>query len=153
MIKEGLSVAEVDTMLNKQSGLLGVSGLTSDMRELLEEEAENQDRRAKLAIEIFCRRVKQYIGQFMAEMPVRPEAVVFSGGIGTNAPEIRKRVCVGMEGLGLQLDDERNRWVSGDMAMISVDDSPVAVYMIQTDEELLIARDTYRVVANVPRRW
>jgi len=106
-IKEGMSVSEVDTLLNKQSGLLGVSGLTSDMRELLEEEEEHQDRRAILAIEIFSRRIKHYIGAYIAEMG-GADALVFSGGMGERSPQIRERICRGLDVLGLHLDADKN---------------------------------------------
>ncbi|MBI4499835.1 MAG: acetate kinase, partial [Gemmatimonadetes bacterium] len=86
--KEGLTVGEIDTLLNKRSGLLGISGLTADMRELLAEEAENGDRRAHLAIEIFCYRVKKYLGAYLAAMN-GADAVIFAGGIGENAAAVR----------------------------------------------------------------
>ncbi len=153
MAKEGIDINEIDTLLNKRSGLLGLSGLTSDMRELLEEEAEKQDRRASLAIDIFCSRVKRYIGAFLAEHgPMK--AVVFTGGIGENAPAVRARVLDGLGHLGLGLDRERNAaLVGGAIGQISPSDSPIRAWVIPTNEELLIARDTYRVVENMPRRW
>ncbi len=153
MLKEGLSSSEVDTVLNKQSGLLGLSGLTSDMRELLEEEAENQDRRARLAIEIFCRRVKHYIGAYLALLG-GAEAVVFTGGIGENSPPVRERICNGLERLGLILDREANQDLSaGKTGRITTGEASLAAWVIPTNEELLIARDTYRVVTGAPRRW
>ena len=94
------SLPEVEALLNKQSGLLGVSGLTNDMRELLEEERVHQDRRARLAIEIFCLRVKQYLGSYLAQMN-GADAIVFTGGIGENSAEIRARVCNDMGFLGI----------------------------------------------------
>ena len=83
-----MTIPEIDTILNKQSGLLGLSGLTGDMRDLLAEEAENQDRRARLAIDIFCRRVRKYIGAYYADLG-NAQAVVFTGGIGENSPVVR----------------------------------------------------------------
>jgi acetate kinase len=141
--KEGLSLHELEVMLNKQSGLLGVSGLTADMRELLAEEAENGDRRAHLAIEIFCVRVKKYIGAYLAELN-GADAVVFTGGIGQHAPEIRRRICAGLDWLGISLDEARN--AAATEGRIDRDDSRVDLWVIPTDEELLIARDTWRVV-------
>ena len=88
--KEGLSPSEVDNLLNKQSGLLGLSGLTNDMRELLAEAHENNDRRARLAIDIFCYRARKYIGAYLAALG-GADAIVFAGGIGENAPEVRAR--------------------------------------------------------------
>src|SRR5437667_84560 len=105
--KEGMTLPEIDALLNKQSGLLGLSGLTGDMRELLEEEAENKDRRAGLAIEIFCSRVRKYVGAYLAEMG-RADAVVFTGGIGENSPAVRSRVCSRLERLGPAVDEGNN---------------------------------------------
>ncbi len=147
VVNEGLSVSEVDTLLNKQSGLLGVSGLTSDMRELLEEEAENQDRRARLAVDLFCRRVKHYIGAYLAEMG-GADALVFSGGIGENSSEVRRRVCDSLEWHGVNLDEERNAAMADGMSgEISADGARLKAYVIPTNEELLIARETYAVLS------
>jgi len=152
-IKEGMTMREIDTILNKQSGLLGLSGLTGDMRDLLAEEAENQDRRARLAIDIFCRRVRKYIGAYFADLG-NAQAVVFTGGIGENSPVVRQRICAGLESLGLTIDSSRNTdAVGGKTAKISTDGSTLAVYVIPTNEELLIARDTVRVIKDAPRRW
>ena len=151
--KEGLSLAEIDVLLNKQSGLLGLSGLTHDMRELLEEEREKGDRRAKLAIDIFCARIKKYIGAYLAEMG-GADAVVFTGGIGENSPVIRERVCAGFRALGLRLDAARNEaLVNGKEGEASAAGARLKAYVIPTNEELLIARDTLRTVKGLPRRW
>jgi acetate kinase len=153
MHKEGIDVSEVDTMLNKRSGLLGLSGLTSDMRDLLEEDAEHQDRRARLAIDVFCRRIRRYVGGYLADMG-GADAVVFTGGIGENAPRVRAEICSGLDHLGLKLDDERNAGLEpGSAAEISAEEATLKAWVIPTDEELLIARDTYRVVEDIPRRW
>lgn len=144
--KEGLSLAEVDSLLNKQSGLLGISGITGDMRELLEEEAENQDRRARLAIEMFCLRVKKYIGAYLAELG-ETKAVIFTGGIGENSAVIRNRICRGLGPVGVLLDEERNQSLEpGRLGVISREDSSIEVLAIPTNEELLIARDTVRAI-------
>ncbi|MCC6782270.1 MAG: acetate kinase [Planctomycetes bacterium] len=144
--KEGTSAADVERMLTRQSGLLGVSGLTSDMRELLAEEREHQDRRVTLAIDMFCQRVRRYIGAFLAELG-GADAIVFTGGIGENSPEIRARVCQGLEWLGLRVDPLRNEaCIDGATGTINDKDSRLAAWVIPTDEELLIARDTVRVV-------
>src|SRR5687767_2035461 len=151
--KEGLSTGEVETLLNKQSGLLGISGLTSDMRELLDEAREQNDRRALLAIEIFCYRVRKYIGAYLAAMN-GADAVVFTGGIGENSWEVRARICEGLQWAGLDLDDQRNgEQTSGREGLISKDSSSLAAYVIPTDEELLIARDTVRCVLEAPQRY
>ena len=152
-VKEGLSSREVEILLNKQSGLLGISGLTNDMRELLDEERENNDRRAHLAIEVFCYRARKYIGAFLAAAG-GAEAVIFTGGIGENSAEVRTRICAGLQWTGLELEPSRNaehgRSTSG---LISKDDGRLEAYVIPTDEELLIARDTVRCVAGVAQRY
>jgi acetate kinase len=151
--KEGLSAHEVETLLNTQSGLLGLSGLTNDMRELLAEAHENNDRRALLAIEIFCYRARKYIGAYLAAMG-GADAVIFTGGIGENSAEVRAKICAGLEWLGLELDKERNaEHHDGREGLISKDDSRLAAYVIPTDEELLIARDTVRCVRGAPQRY
>jgi acetate kinase len=151
--KEGMSLNEIDTMLNKQAGLLGISGLTNDMRELLDEERENRDRRARLAIDIFCLRVRKYIGAYLAELE-GSDALVFTGGIGENSAIIRERICQGMEWAGLELDKNQNQeMVGGKEGGISTADSRLKAFVIPTNEELLIARDTVRTIKNVPRRW
>src|SRR5207237_4962135 len=99
-VKEGLTAEAVESLLNKQSGLIGISGLTNDMRELLAEAHENDDRRARLAIEIFCYRARKYIGAYLAGVG-GADAVVFTGGIGENAAEVRARICAGLAWLGL----------------------------------------------------
>ena len=147
--KEGLSSSEVEALLNTQSGLLGISGLTNDMRELQAELKEHDDRRVRLAIEIFCYRARKYIGAFLAAMG-GADAVVFTGGIGENSPEIRSRICSGMEWAGLSLNPDRNQQTVGREGMISTDDSKLLAYAIPTDEELLIARDTVRVILGEP---
>lgn len=150
--KEGLSAPEVETLLNKQSGLLGISGLTNDMRELLEEATENDDRRAKLAIQLFCYRATKYIGAYLAALN-GADAIVFSGGIGENAPEIRAQICRGLKWLGLELDQEENaKMLGGREGVISVPNSRLAAYVIPTHEELLIARDTVRVITGAAQR-
>ncbi|MBI4425191.1 MAG: acetate kinase, partial [Elusimicrobia bacterium] len=144
--KEGLSIDEIDTLLNKESGLLGVSGLTNDMRELLDEEREKDDRRARLAIDLFCFRARKYIGAYLAALG-GADAVVFTGGIGENSPEVRGRICAGLEWLGLGLDGARNNRMSGGKeGEITKPGSRLKAYVIPTNEELLIARDSVRAV-------
>jgi acetate kinase len=147
--KEGMSSSEVETLLNTQSGLLGISGLTNDMRELLAELKEHEDRRVRLAVEVFCYRARKYIGAYLAGMG-GADAVVFTGGIGENSPEIRARICEGMEWAGLKIDDTKNQQTVGREGLISADDSKLLAYAIPTDEELLIARDTVRVILGQP---
>jgi acetate kinase len=145
-VKEGLDLRGVENLLNKQSGLLGISGLTNDMRELLEEAQENYDRRARLAIEIFSYRVRKYIGAYLAAMG-GADAIVFTGGIGQNAPIIRAGILEGLEWLGVELDDAVNADTTGQKSgRISREGSSPSAWVIPTDEELLIARDTVRLV-------
>jgi acetate kinase len=151
--KEGLSLAEVEGLLNKQSGLLGISGLTNDMRELLAEAEEHDDRRARLAIELFCYRARKYIGAYLAALG-GAQAVVFTGGIGEHAASVRARICDGLEWLGLELDTARNAaCVGGREGRVSADGARLEAWVIPTDEELLIARDTYRVVTGGTTRY
>lgn len=147
--KEGLSSRDADMLLNKQSGLLGISGLTNDMRELQEEIDKTGDRRARLAIEIFCYRARKYLGAYLAAME-GADAVVFTGGIGENSPSIRSRICDGMAWAGLILDEEKNRSAIAAEQQISTPNATLAAYVIPTDEELLIARDTVRSILGIP---
>lgn len=151
--KEGLSVHEADTLLNKQSGLLGISGLTNDMRELLAEAHESNDRRARLAIEIFCYRIRKYIGSYLAAMN-GADAIIFTGGIGENSAEIRQMICEKLNWLGIELDSNLNENKTGERErQISTENSRVKVFVIPTNEELLIARDTARLILkNDPRQ-
>ena len=147
--KEGMSPHEVETMLMTQSGLLGISGLTNDMRVLQEELKDHDDRRVRLALEIFSYRARKYIGAMMASMG-GADAIIFTGGIGENSPEIRARICQGLEWAGVQLDTDRNSQTRAKSADISVEGSKLPVWVIPTDEELLIARDTVRCVLGLP---
>jgi acetate kinase len=147
--KEGLTASEVESLLNTQSGLLGISGLTNDMRVLQQELKEHDDRRCRVAIEVFCYRVKKYVGAYLACMG-GADGVVFTGGIGENSADIRARICEGLDCLGIKLDKEKNEQAVGKEERISTDDSRLHVFAIPTDEELLIARDTIRCILGVP---
>jgi acetate kinase len=152
-LKEGMSLQEMDTMLNKQSGLLGISGLTNDMRELLDEERESQDRRARLAIDLFCLRVRKYIGAYLAEMG-GADAILFTGGIGENAAPVRSRILKDLDWFGMKLDPQKNdEMIGGKEGEISTPESRLKVFVIPTNEELLIARDTLRNVTNSPHKF
>jgi acetate kinase len=140
--REGVDVSEVEGWLNWRSGLLGVSGTSRDVRELLEAE-ERGDERAALALEMFCDRVRKHVGAYLAVLG-GADAIIFGGGIGENAPRIRERVCAGMEWCGLVLDPERNESVVGLEARISAQGSKVHAYVIPVDEETRIAEDTAR---------
>lgn len=147
--KEGLTLPQVEALLNNQSGLLGISGLTNDMRDLLAEADEHQDRRAKLAIDIFCYRARKYVGSYLAALG-GADAIVFAGGVGENSPEIRRRICDGLQWAGLHVDPTANEALAnGREGRFSTDDSSLAAWVVPTDEELLIARDTFRVIAGV----
>ncbi len=148
-IKEGLSPQEVETLLNTQSGLLGVSGLTNDMKVLEEELKKEDDRRVRLAIDVFSYRARKYIGALLA-CSGGADAVVFTGGIGENSATVRARICEGMEWAGLTLDEERNGKTVGSEGQISAENSKLRAWVIPTDEELLIARDTVRCVLGEP---
>ena len=147
--KEGLSPNEVESLLNTQSGLLGISGLTNDMRVLEEELREHDDRRVRLAIEIFCYRARKYIGAMLAAAG-GTDALIFTGGIGENAAEIRGRICEGLDWAGLKLDAAKNKETVGREGEISAEGSRLLAFAIPTDEELLIARDTVRCVLGEP---
>jgi acetate kinase len=146
--KERRSPAEVDALLNTKSGLLGISGRTNDMRELQKAIAAG-DRRAQLAIDIFCYRARKYMGAYLAAMG-GADAIVFTGGIGENSPDVRACICEGMEWAGLRLDSARNQEAVSKEVRISLDDSRILAYAIPTDEELLIAHDTVRVIRGEP---
>jgi acetate kinase len=147
--KEGLSPTEVDAMLNTQCGLLGISGVTNDMRVLTKELEQHDDRRIRLAIEMFCYRARKYIGALLAAMG-GADSVIFTGGIGENAPEIRARICEGLEWAGLAIDPNLNGQAVGKEMQIGTADSKLQVWVIPTDEELLIARDTVRCILGEP---
>jgi len=133
----------VEEWLHTKSGLLGLSGLSHDMRMLLAREADHAG--ARLAIELFCYRARKYIGAYLAALG-GAEAVLFTGGIGENAPEIRARICEGMEWCGLQLDPARNRAAVGVEGRLSRDEARLQAYVIPSDEERVIARETARRV-------
>jgi acetate kinase len=146
MGKEGLTIGEANTLLNKHSGLIGISGESSDMREILSAVKDNQQR-AKWAFEIFCYRIKKYIGAYAAAMGGL-DALVFTGGIGENAKEVREEICKDLEFLGIELDDIKN---SNGEEFISKSDSKAAVLRIPTNEELVIAMDTAKIVSELNR--
>jgi acetate kinase len=147
--REKVEAAEVERWLNERSGLLGLSGRSNDMRELLRAAEQEKDKRAKFAIELFCYRVRKYLGAYLAVLG-GADAIVFGGGIGENAPEIRERICQGMEWCGLKLNPDRNRaavgLAPGSAAKISTDDSRLAAYVVAADEETWIAKETVRCV-------
>ncbi|MBN1447309.1 MAG: acetate kinase [Bacteroidetes bacterium] len=143
MGKEGLSLAEATTLLNKHSGLMGISGVSSDMREIEQETEANHDR-AKIAFEMFCYRVTKYIGAYTAAMN-GVDAIVFTGGIGENSTLVRDHVCSSLSYLGLEFDPEKN--ANGPKErFVTKNDSRVTVGVVPTNEELVIALDTMSIV-------
>lgn len=138
--REGLKLDEGEELLNKRAGLRGVDGGNRDVPEILEAAARGE-RRPALAVEMFCHRVRKYVGAYLAVLG-GADAIVFGGGIGENAPMIRARVCSGMEWCGIHLNNERNAGAIGREARITADDSALQVYVIPVNEEVLIARDT-----------
>lgn len=143
--KEGVPSSEVEQWLNYESGLLGVSGKSSDMRLLLDAMNQDQEEQATLAIDLFCYRARKYIGAYLAALG-GGEAIIFGGGIGESAPEIRNRICQNMEWCGLQLDATRNQDAvdlsPGTAAFISPDQAKLPAYVVAADEEMQIALQT-----------
>lgn len=144
MHAEDITEHQLMTMLNKHSGLYGISGVSNDMRELLEAEAGGHER-AKLAIDMFCYRLRKYVAAFAGAMGGL-DAVIFTGGIGENAPAIRERALAGLEFMGVRLDPARNAAAVGSEADVSADGAAAKTLVIPTNEELIIARDTVRLV-------
>ena len=142
MQKKGLDAAGVDKYMNKECGVLGVSGVSSDFRDL-EDAAAKGNERAQLALDMFCYQVKRYIGAYAAAMG-GVDAIVFTAGVGENDIHTRQQVCAGLEFLGVKLDADRNN-VRGKVTEISAADSKVKVFLIPTNEELAIAQDTLRL--------
>ena len=139
-----MTVAEVNDLVNLHSGLLGVSGISSDMKDLLNKEKE--DNHAAEAVSLFCYQAKKSLGGLVAALGGL-DTLIFTGGIGENSPSIRRRICEGMEIFGLSLDQDLN---NANAAIASPRDSPVTVRVMKTNEELMIARHTYNIICNGP---
>lgn len=145
MEKENMTYQQIDHYLNKESGVLGISGVSSDFRDL-EAAANEGNERAQLALDIFAYSIKKYIGAYAAAMGGL-DCVVFTAGIGENNPYIRQKACEGLEFLGIYIDREKNEYTKkGKEGEISTDDSKVKVLVIPTNEELMIARETLELV-------
>lgn len=138
--KLGLDADGISNLLNKKSGVQGITGISSDMREI-DAAAENGDKKAILALDMYNYRIKKYVGAYAAAMG-GADIIVFTAGVGENQASMRSEVCKGMEWMGIKLDEEKNAKVRGVEAVISTEDSPVTVVVIPTDEELVIASDT-----------
>ena len=143
MRETGMSADELEKSLNSQGGLKGICGL-NDMREIIDQAGKGNDR-AKLAIEMFCYRIKKYIGAYVAVLG-SVDAIVFTGGIGENSSVIRERACEGLEHLGIAIDGAKNEAAVGSIAEIQKDGAPVRVLVVRTDEEREIAQQTIRAI-------
>jgi len=141
--KENLCCSDMDSILNKKSGLLGLSGVSSDMRDL-EVAADEGNHRARVSLDLFSYRAKKYIGSYATAVGPTLDAIVFTAGIGENAPELREEICKNLEIFGAKLDNEKN--YAANPCIISTDDSKVKIMVVPTNEELMIALDTERVV-------
>lgn len=143
MNEYGYDTKKMDNVLNKESGVLGVSGVSSDFRDL-ENAANDGNKRAEIALKMFANRAKRYVAGYMAEIG-KTDAIVFTGGIGENSATMRADIMKGFEQFGIKIDPEKNN-VRGGCHLISTDDSKVKVFVIATNEELMIARDTKKLV-------
>lgn len=144
MRKEEIGLSEANALINKHSGILGVTGISSDMREV-EKEAEKDNWRATLGLEMYHYRIRKYIGAYTAAMG-GVDVIIFTGGIGENADMTRSEICKDFEYMGLKFDKKKNKSVRGIKKVISTDDSKVSVVVVPTNEELVIARDTKEIV-------
>lgn len=147
MEKENFTTAQMDNLLNKQSGLLGISGISNDLRKV-QKWVVKGDQRAKLALEVFAYRIKKYIGAYSAVLGGL-DALIFSAGIGENEANIRDKVCQGLEFLGVYLDKKKNRARSKASRFISTESSPAKILVIPTNEEEMIAEETWRIVNKI----
>jgi acetate kinase len=143
LMDKGYDAKSLNALCNEKSGLLGISGVSNDMRDL-EELAKRGNARARLAIDIFCYRIKKYIGAYAAVLDT-VDAIVFTGGIGENAVTVREQVCANMTQVGIVLDSAANKAATAKEADISTSDSKVRIFVIPTDEEAAIAHDTYEL--------
>lgn len=146
MEKENMTPAQIDEYLNRRSGILGISGLSSDFRDL-ESAASRGDERSQLAIDLFAYKVKKYIGSYVAALG-GVDAIVFTAGVGENSPNIRDKICNGLEYLGTRIDAKKND-TRGKAQEISTDGAEVKIFVVPTNEELVIARDTYNICKRI----
>lgn len=150
MHKEEIGLNYTNTLINKHSGLLGISGVSSDMRDLEESAYKKSNQRAKLALEMFVYRIKKYIGAYTAVMNGL-DILVFTGGIGENALKIREDICKGLDYLGIELETDINANLKSKDVIISKPKSKVKIMVIATNEELVIAMDTYEVIDSLKK--
>ena len=142
MEKMNLSASDMNNYLNKKSGMLGLSGVSNDLRDVLEA-AEAGNERAKLALDVYISRVKGYLGNYVAQLN-GCDCLVFTAGVGENSIEIREAICENLDYLGIKMDADKNK-VRGKEVDVAANDSKVRIFIIPTNEELVIARDTYRL--------
>lgn len=147
---QGRSFDDIDRLLNKKSGLLGLSGSSNDVRELLRL-TKKKDEKCRIALDVFCYRLKKYIGAYCAVLG-SVDALIFTAGIGENSPHIRSQACSGLKGFGIAIDPAKNESAIGRESDISPDGMPTRVLVIPTKEEMLIAQDTYAVTQAATRR-
>ena len=148
MSKDELTFHDMSTLLNRFSGLYGISAQSNDMRELIAAAAK-EDKQCQVAIDAFCYRLRKYIGAYTAALG-HVDGLVFTGGIGENAPLVRQKACEGLAELGYEIDPVRNGEAVAKEGEISTDSSRIRIMVIPTNEELLIARDTFRVIRDLP---
>lgn len=146
MEKEKMTPEQCDSLMNKESGLKGVTGISPDMRDLIQAYQKGNDR-ARLALEMYCYRIKKYVGMYAAAMN-GVDIIVFTGGIGENATVIRSMCCKDLNKFGLKFDEKNNKKIKGKEGVISLPNSKVLVVCIPTNEELVIARDTAAIIQN-----
>ena len=146
MLSCGLTAAEIDRMLNKESGLKGISGISNDMRDLVVARDKGEES-AALAMDMYVHRIVKYIGSYFALLP-RTDMSVLTGGVGENSKPIRKMICEGLVSLGIQFDEQRNEAVGGGVeGDVTSESSRIPIRVIPTDEELMIAQDTLAIVS------
>ena len=144
MDKKNMNTHQIIDYLNKKSGILGVSGISSDLREIISAASEG-DQRAQVTIDMMCNRIKKYVCSY-AGLLGGVDAICFTAGIGENAEIVRKKVCQNLEFMGIELDDEKNNMQSSEAREINKKSSKTKIFVIPTNEELVIAKDTYKLV-------
>jgi acetate kinase len=150
MDKEEIGISQVGTLVNKQSGMLGITGISSDMREIEDAAVKENNERAALGLDMYHYRVKKYLGAYAAAMG-GVDIVVFAGGIGENGPETREEICRDLEFLGIEIDPQKNNGLRSKEAVISREGAKVTVMVIPTNEELVIAEDTERIISGLKK--
>lgn len=151
MQKEEIGLNATNTLINKHSGMLGITGVSSDMREIETEAFENNNERAMLGLKMYHYRIRKYIGSYAAAMG-GIDGLIFTGGIGENGSESREDICRGLEFMGIEFDVEKNKGLRGKEAFISKENSRVKVMVIPTNEELVIAEDTARIISELEKK-